>query len=124
MREHQKNPERTGIYSVVPGAKSPNRNGIQEFRRNSAGICNLDKKVSLASLLFLKEKRDGKIKARACADGQKQRETTAQDEAALPTVSIESVFVTATVEAKEGRDVAVINLSGAFLHANCSGTFG
>jgi hypothetical protein len=24
MREHRKNPERTGIYSVVPGAKSPN----------------------------------------------------------------------------------------------------
>jgi hypothetical protein len=32
MREHRKNPERTEIYSVVPGAKSPNRNGIQEFR--------------------------------------------------------------------------------------------
>jgi hypothetical protein len=32
MREHQKNPERTGIYSVVLGAKSPNRNGIPEFR--------------------------------------------------------------------------------------------
>jgi hypothetical protein len=28
MREHRKNPERTGIYSVVLGAKSPNRNGI------------------------------------------------------------------------------------------------
>jgi hypothetical protein len=38
MREHRKNPERTGIYSVVLGAKSPNRNGIwefwPEFRRN------------------------------------------------------------------------------------------
>jgi hypothetical protein len=32
MREHRKNPERTGIYSVVPRAKSPNRNGIREFR--------------------------------------------------------------------------------------------
>jgi hypothetical protein len=34
-----------------------------------------DKKKALASLLFLKEKRDGRIKARACADGRKQRET-------------------------------------------------
>lgn len=78
-----------------------------------------DKRATLASLLFLKKKRDGKIKARACADRREQRETTAQDEAVSPTVSIESVFVTATIDAKEGQDVAVIDLPGAFLHADC-----
>jgi hypothetical protein len=78
-----------------------------------------DKKKALASLLFLKEKRDGRIKARACADGRKQRETTAQDEAASPTVSTDSVFLTCAIEAMEGRDVATIDLPGAFLHADC-----
>lgn len=69
-----------------------------------ASLSGEDKKAALASLLFPKEKRDGKIKARACSDGRKQRETMSQEEAASPTVSIESVFVTATMEAKENRD--------------------
>ena len=81
-----------------------------------------ERKQALASLLFLKQKqkRDGKIKAQACADGRKQRETTAADEAASPTVAIESVFMTCAIEALEGWDeVAVIDLPGAFLHAEC-----
>jgi hypothetical protein len=78
-----------------------------------------ERKAALASLIFLKEKRDGTVKARACADGRKQRETTAEDEAASPTVSIESVFMTCAIEAKEKRDVAVMDLPGAFLHADC-----
>jgi hypothetical protein len=31
MRKHQKHQECTGIYSVVPGTKSPNQNRIREF---------------------------------------------------------------------------------------------
>ena len=69
-----------------------------------ASLSGEDKKAALASLLFLKEKRDGRIKARACADGRKQLETMSQEEAASPTVSMESVFVMATMEAKENRD--------------------
>ena len=79
-----------------------------------------DHRQALASLIFLKEKRDGTIKARACADGRKQRDTTAEEEAASPTVSIESVFMTCAIEAQEGRDVAVMDLPGAFLHADCN----
>jgi hypothetical protein len=52
-------------------------------------------------LIFLKEKRDGKIKARLCANGSVQREHVAKEEAAAPTVALESVFVTATIDAKE-----------------------
>jgi hypothetical protein len=58
----------------------------------------------------LKEKRDRTVKTRACAEGRKQRETTAEDKAASPTVSIESVFMTCAIEAKEKRDVAVMDL--------------
>ena len=59
------------------------------------------------------------MKAWACADGRKQCETTAEEDAASPTVSIESLFITCAIEASEGRDVAVIDLPGAFLHADC-----
>ncbi len=36
----------------------------------------------------------------------------------MPTVMTESVLITAAIEAMEGRDVAVIDLLGAFLNAD------
>ena len=62
---------------------------------------------ALASLMFLKEKKDGTIKTRACVDGRKQRDTTAEGDAASHTVSIELSFMTCTIEATENRDVMV-----------------
>ncbi len=64
-----------------------------------------DKSKVLTSLIFLKEQRDGKIKARSCANGSVQREHVAKEEAAAPTVAFESVFVTATIDAKGKREV-------------------
>jgi len=69
-------------------------------------------------LIFLKEKQDGNVKARLCANGSVQREHVAKEEAAAPTVALESVFVTATIDAKEKREVVTINIPVAFLHAN------
>jgi len=56
---------------------------------------------ALTSLIFLREKQDGNVKARSCANGSVKREHVAKEEAAAPTVAIESVFVTATIDAKE-----------------------
>jgi hypothetical protein len=53
--------------------------------------------------MFLKEKRDGTVKGRTCADGRKQRETAEPGAATSPTVSLESVLITSTIEAYEGR---------------------
>jgi hypothetical protein len=41
----------------------------------------------------------------------------AKEEAASPTVALESVFVTSTIDAIENREVVTINIPGAFLHA-------
>ncbi len=81
-------------------------------------LSDKDKSKALALLIFLKEKRDGKIKARSCANGSVQREHVAKEEAAAPTVALESVFVTATIDAKEKREVVTIDIPGAFLHAD------
>jgi hypothetical protein len=70
------------------------------------------------SLIFLKEKKDRNIKARSCATGSPQREHIAKEEAAAPTVVLESVFITSTIDTKEGRKVVTIDIPGAFLHAN------
>jgi hypothetical protein len=59
-----------------------------------------------------------RIKARSCANRSKQREHITKEEAAVPTVALESVFITTAIDAKEHRKVVTIDIPGAFLHAN------
>ena len=73
------------------------------------------KKSALRSLMFVKKKRDGKIKGRACADGRKQRDLYAKEDTSSPTVSIEAVLLTSVIDAQENRDVAVTDITGAYL---------
>jgi hypothetical protein len=56
---------------------------------------------ALLSLLFLNEKRSGDIKGRACVNGAPQWAYIPNDETASPTVSMESIFITASIAAKE-----------------------
>jgi hypothetical protein len=69
----------------------------------------------LEYLMFLKEKRDGSIKGRGCADGRKQRGWTSKYDSSSPTAFLESLFLTASIDAKEGRKVATVDVPGAFL---------
>ena len=73
-----------------------------------------DRINALTSLMFLTEKRSGKIKARACANGSVQRKHVAKEEATAPTVTSEAIFVQATIYAHKSRDVATCDLPGAF----------
>ena len=68
--------------------------------------------------MFLKRKRCGKIKGRGCADGRKQRAYIAKEDSTAPTVSTEAVFLTAVIDALENRDVAVLDVPGAFMQAD------
>mmetsp|Transcript_26671 Transcript_26671/g.56142 ORF Transcript_26671/g.56142 Transcript_26671/m.56142 type:complete len:625 (+) Transcript_26671:3224-5098(+) len=78
----------------------------------------LQRRRALESLLFLEEKRSGKVKGRMCANGRKQRDTMSKEDATSPTVITDSVLITAVIEASENRDVAVIDLPGAYLSAD------
>ena len=75
------------------------------------------RKEALAYLMFLKRKRCGKIKGRGCADGRKQRAYITKEESTAPTVSTEAVFLTAVIDAMEGRNVVVLDVPGAFMQA-------
>ncbi len=69
--------------------------------------------------MFHKEKRDSSVKARMCADGQKQKEGTwSKQDTTSPTVAMELVFITTIVDAHKGQDVACFDILGAFLHAD------
>ena len=75
-------------------------------------------KAALGYLMFLKRKRCGKIKGRGCADGRKQRSFIDKADSASPTVSTDAVFFTAIIDAIERRDVAIIDIPGAFMHSD------
>ncbi len=60
---------------------------------------------ALSSLLFLKEKWTGDIKGQACINGAPQRAYIPKEDAASPTVSTKSTFITATIAASEGRRI-------------------
>ena len=66
-------------------------------------------------LMFLKEKRCGKVTGRACINGAPQRAYIPKEDAASPTVSNESVFITAAIAAHEKRFVQCFDVPGAFL---------
>ena len=76
------------------------------------------RKEALNLITMIKEKRDGRVKARACADGRKQRKYISKEEVSSPTMQLESLILSLIIDAKEGRDVATADVVGAYLLAN------
>ena len=118
-------------YSLGAGMKKFQERGVSGVSKELTQMHNMnvfrpvekntlmkeERAKAVASLMFLKEKRDKSVKARMCADGRKQREDWTKQEATSPTVATKSVFITAVIDAYEGRDVAYFDIPGAFLHA-------
>ncbi len=73
---------------------------------------------TLSSLLFLKKKRSGKIKGRACINGGPQRAYIPKEDAASPTVSTKSVFITLAIAAGEKRHVRCYEVPSAFVNTD------
>ena len=65
--------------------------------------------------MFLKEKRCGKVKARDCADGHKQRLYKTKDETSSPTMNVKALFITCLIDAMEGREVMMCDIPGTFM---------
>ena len=68
--------------------------------------------------MFLKQKRNGTIKGRGCADGRKQHAYINKEDASSPTVAIESVMLSSVIDAMEERDVATVDIPGAFMQVD------
>jgi len=68
--------------------------------------------------MFLKEKRDGTIKVRGCADGRIQQEYTTKADTSSSTVSLKAMMMSCAIDAREGRHLAVTGIPGAFLHGD------
>jgi hypothetical protein len=72
---------------------------------------------ALRSINLIKEKRTGKLKGRAVADGRPQRSLYDKSETASPTVSNDALMLSLMIDAKERRDVAIADVAGAYLKA-------
>ena len=86
--------------------------------RRADQLTTEQKKAALRYLMFLKEKRCGRIKGRGCADGRKQRLYKTKEETSSPTVSLESLFLTCLIDAIEGRHVITCDIPGAFMQTD------
>ena len=78
-------------------------------------MTHTQRQTVLESHMFVKEKRDGEIKCRAVAGGNKQRDYISKEDSSSPTVATEAVLLSCIIDAEEERDVAVINIPNAFI---------
>jgi hypothetical protein len=132
LTKNAEEPLATPQMSMKKGLKIFGEDGVQAIKKemlqlherkvmepkHATELSHEQKREALAYLMFLKRKRCGKIKGRGCADGRKQRAYIAREDAASPTVATESVFLTMVIDALEGRDVAVLDVPGAFMQAD------
>jgi hypothetical protein len=88
---------------------------------NKYDLTAAERKGALRYLMFLKEKRCGKIKGRGCADGRSQREYMSKQKTSSPTVATEVLILTCVIDAIEGRDVATCDIPGAFMQSDMKG---
>ena len=73
-------------------------------------------KDALRAISVIKEKRDGTLKGRTCADGRKQKGWYEKSDTTSPTVYTDSVMLTSAIDAFEGRVVGTGDIKGAYLH--------
>jgi hypothetical protein len=65
--------------------------------------------------MFLGEKRDKTVKGRMVYNGKPTREWLSREDSTSPTAALESIMLTAIVDAKEGRDVMTCDIPNAFI---------
>jgi hypothetical protein len=106
-----------GVDAVMKELQQLHDRNVMEPKSGNT-LTQKDKNSALQYLMFLKQKRNGTIKGRGCADGRKQRAYTSKEDASSPTVTIESVFLSCVIDAMEGRDVATVDIPGAFMQAD------
>ena len=83
---------------------------------DASSLTNLEKSQALQAVNLIKEKYNGDLKGKTCADGSKQRKYLKQDESmASPTAGLESLFATLLIDAYEGRDIGTYDVPGAYL---------
>ena len=80
-------------------------------------LTDLERQRIRRAIMLVTQKRDGTVKNRTVFDGSGTRDWISKEETASPTVTTESVMMTAAVEAKEKRDTMINDVPNAFIQA-------
>ena len=72
----------------------------------------------MIALMILSEKSDGSIKGRVAYNGKPTRTWVSREEASSPTAATESIFLTASVDAYQKRDVMSVDIPNAYIQAS------
>jgi len=80
------------------------------------------KKKAQQGLMFITKKRDSTIKGRLVYNGKETREWISKEEVTSPTVSLESILLTAVINAKEGQDVMTADIPKTYIQADLHST--
>lgn len=83
----------------------------------ASSLTNKQRRAALRAVNLIKEKRDGRLKGRTCADGRPQRAFYTHAQTTSPTISNDSLMLVLMTAALEGRDCATADVVGAYLHA-------
>ena len=89
--------------------------------RFASDLTSQQKKDALNLITVVKEKRCGKIKGRAVADGRKQRKYIGKEESTSPTIHLQSLLLSLMIDAFEKRDAGTADIAGAYLLADMKG---
>jgi hypothetical protein len=69
-------------------------------------------------LMFLKQKKSGKVEGGGCLDGRKHQLTLNKDSTSAPTVALELRLLTSIMDEHEHRGLATIDIPGTFMKAD------
>jgi hypothetical protein len=122
-------------YNLRQGLEAFKEDGVKAVEKELKSLHTMDackplnpelvtkeqKSAALRYLMYLTKKRCGRIKARGCADGRKQRSYMTKEETSSPTVATESLMLSCAIDARENRDVATVDIPVAFMQADMEG---
>ena len=85
--------------------------------RSIAEMTQTERRKAQQALMFLGEKRDKTIKGRMVYNGKPTREWLSREDSASPTAALESIMLTAVIDAHEERDIMTCDIPNAFIQA-------
>jgi hypothetical protein len=80
-------------------------------------ITQIERRKAQQVLIFLGEKRDGTVKGRMVYNGKTTRGWLSREDSASPTAALESIMLTAAIDAHEECDVLTCNIPNELIQA-------
>ncbi len=85
--------------------------------KSIAEMTQIERRKAQQALMFLGEKRCGTVKGRMVYNGKPTREWLSREDSASPTAALESIMLTAVIDAHEERNVMTCDIPSAFIQA-------